>query len=343
MRGRVLFVSKPIAPPYQDGTKCLVRDLALNLETVTPIVMSSRGTPSFAERHPGSKHVVTWSVYATSGSFRPGLGQNMRAVWSLLSGADADLWHFVFAPNPKSSRMGAWLKRLRGVPVVQTVASPPRDFSGADALLFGDVVVAQSHWTKQHLLASFGGPGSRAPRIEVIPPPVPELSMPSAEQRLAARRALDIPEDAPLFVYPGDLETSSGADAVAKLVAPIVSQLPNAVVVFTYRQKTSEAPRVAERLKSRLDSASVRIVGDVADVLHLLSSATAVLFPVDDLWGKVDLPIVLLEAMSLSVPVIVLDEGPLTELEGVVKVPSLITESLLQASLELRLRLLYIV
>jgi phosphatidylinositol alpha-1,6-mannosyltransferase len=231
--------------------------------------------------------------------------------------------------------MGAWLKRLRGVPVVQTVASPPRDFSGADALLFGDVVVAQSHWTKQHLLASFGGPGSRAPRIEVIPPPVPELSMPSAEQRLAARRALDIPEDAPLFVYPGDLETSSGADAVAKLVAPIVSQLPNAVVVFTYRQKTSEAPRVAERLKSRLDSASVRIVGDVADVLHLLSSATAVLFPVDDLWGKVDLPIVLLEAMSLSVPVIVLDEGPLTELEGVVKVPSLITESLLQASLEL--------
>jgi phosphatidylinositol alpha-1,6-mannosyltransferase len=48
-----------------------------------------------------------------------------------------------------------------------------------------------------------------------------------------------------------------------------------------------------------------------------------VVFPVDDLWGKVDLPIVLLEAMALGVPVIVLDQGPLQDLEGVLKVPSL--------------------
>ena len=38
--------------------------------------------------------------------------------------------------------MGAWLKRIRGVPVVQTIASPPRDFDKPQTLLFGDVVVA---------------------------------------------------------------------------------------------------------------------------------------------------------------------------------------------------------
>ncbi|HEY0468551.1 MAG TPA: glycosyltransferase, partial [Polyangiaceae bacterium] len=55
----------------------------------------------------------------------------------------------------------------------------------------------------------------------------------------------------------------------------------------------------------------------------LLAGAAAVVFPVDDLWGKVDLPIVLLEAMALGVPVIVLDQGPLQDLGGVVKVRSL--------------------
>ena len=335
MRGRVLFVSKPIAPPYHDGTKCFVRDLALNLQTVTPIVMSARGMPSFAAQHAGAKHVVTWSVYANRGTFRPGLGQNMRAVWSLLSGADADLWHFVFAPNPKSSRMGAWLKRLRGVPVVQTVASPPRDFASADALLFGDVVVTQSHWTRARLLDGCRGPGAKVPRIEVIPPPVDSLPEPSEEQRADARRRLDIAPEAPLFVYPGDLETSSGANAVANLVEPLTREVPGAVVVFAYRPKTPEAPQIAEALERRLPANCVRVVGDLENVLHLLSSATAVLFPVDDLWGKVDLPIVLLEAMSLSVPVIALDQGPLSDLEGVMKLPSLATQELLGASLEL--------
>jgi len=41
------------------------------------------------------------------------------------------------------------------------------------------------------------------------------------------------------------------------------------------------------------------------------------------LWGKVDLPIVLLEAMALGVPVVALDQGPLSDLGGVVKVPNL--------------------
>ncbi len=38
--------------------------------------------------------------------------------------------------------------------------------------------------------------------------------------------------------------------------------------------------------------------------------------PVDDLHGKVDLPIVLLEALTLGTPALVLDEGPLSGTHG---------------------------
>ena len=65
----------------------------------------------------------------------------------------------------------------------------------------------------------------------------------------------------------------------------------------------------------------------------LLALATGVLFPVDDLYGKVDIPIVVLEAMHFGTPVVSLDSGPLADLQGVLRVaPGDITALVEQAS-----------
>jgi phosphatidylinositol alpha-1,6-mannosyltransferase len=58
--------------------------------------------------------------------------------------------------------------------------------------------------------------------------------------------------------------------------------------------------------------------------MHALLAATdIVIFPVDDLWGKVDQPIVLLEALALGIPCAVLDLGPLCDIEGALKIPTI--------------------
>jgi phosphatidylinositol alpha-1,6-mannosyltransferase len=54
----------------------------------------------------------------------------------------------------------------------------------------------------------------------------------------------------------------------------------------------------------------------VKNILALMQASSGVVFPVDDLYGKVDLPIVLLEALALGVPVFALAEGPLLDLDG---------------------------
>jgi phosphatidylinositol alpha-1,6-mannosyltransferase len=90
---------------------------------------------------------------------------------------------------------------------------------------------------------------------------------------------------------------------------------------------------VARSLAATLDPRHVRIKGQVGDVLSLIQTSTAVLFPVDDLWGKVDLPIVLLEAMALGVPVVLYDWGPLSELGGALHVPVGDHEALSRATL----------
>jgi glycosyltransferase involved in cell wall biosynthesis len=342
MTPRVLFVSKPIAPPFRDGTKCLVRDVALHVQRVHPIVMSTPTAPPLEQAASPSVEGATGRqgapvemvpAYSRAEDFAPTLAQNARAAGWLLLRSHADLWHFVFAPNLRTSMVGRSLRRIRRIPVLQTVASPPRRFTDVWRLLFGDVVVAQSRWTEQRLREASAG--HNRPPIEVIPPPVAPLSQPGLERILAQRRELEVLEEAPLFVYPGDLEVSGGAEAVAAVIEPVVRELPDAQFVFACRVKTAESPRIAQALLRRIGPRHARFAGDPTDLMALLAGCTAVLFPVDDLWGKVDLPIVLLEAMSLNTPVVVLDQGPLRDLHGTLAVPPHDPDALARAALDL--------
>ena len=339
MPKRVLFVSKPIAAPFYDGTKCLVRDVALNLTRYRAQIMVPRGSGGLGPLRPGHPGIDAAHVYSDAGAYSPLLGENARAMAFLAAGARADLWHFVFAPNPRASAVARAARMLRRAKVVQTVASAPRNFSAG--IFFGDVIVAQSNWTATRIVRALGeGPGplllgrARLPLVRVIPPPVGPLGERDPRSVDGVKRLLDLPASAPVFVYPGDLEVSRGAETVARAVEPIVRALPSAVVVFACRPKTAAAPRIEAALRARLDPAKVRFVREI-DLPALLLCATAVLFPVDDLYGKVDIPISLLEAMRLGVPVVALDAGPLADLRECVQVPAADPEALARAAIRL--------
>ena len=315
MQPQVLFVSKPAVAPFNDGSKCLVRDLSNSLTKYLSRIM----VPRDAALDVSEARLAR--VYSRQGGYRPAMADNARVLLWLLTRSQDDLWHFVFAPNARTSQMGRLLKSLRGIPVVQTVASPPRSFADPTRLLFGDVVVAQSEWTKNEFLRAYAKSGvGKIPRLEVIGPAVPSINRPSAERQCAIRAQLDLNEGSPIVVYPGDLEVSRGAEWVAAAVEPLIRAIPNAVVVFAYRHKSPRAAERAQALQRSLSTMQVRFIAEVLDMHALLACSRAVLFPVDDLYGKVDLPIVLLEAMQLGVPVVALDRGPLADLDGVLRV-----------------------
>src|SRR5690348_2063358 len=127
MLPRVLFVSKPVVPPFHDGTKCLVRDVASELRRHEPVLMGTRSAPPLV-LHDGRK-VLPKAVYGAAGAYTPALRENARAAAFLFLAARAELFHFVFAPNPRTSAVGRAARAVRRVPVVQTVASPPLAFA----------------------------------------------------------------------------------------------------------------------------------------------------------------------------------------------------------------------
>src|SRR6187551_1145808 len=313
---QVLFVSKPMSPPFRDGSKCLVRDLTMHVDQVHPHVMSTRaGATELMD------HATLHAVYSDAGRFAPGLRQNLQAFAWLLGSRRFDLWHSVFAPNPKSSRALSALSRIRSTPVCQTIASPPRHFDHPERLLFGDVVVAQSAWTQKQFLNAYSDSGQLAPNIVEIPPPCPPVVTPTPLQVSEVRRELGLDADDVLLVYPGDLEVSSAARFLVSLATAWRDALPRAKLLIAYRDKTERSAEMARDLQQIADPERVIFRQNVPDILGVLAASSAVLFPVNDLYGKVDLPIVLLEAMALGTPVLVLDQGPLRSLKGALRLP----------------------
>jgi phosphatidylinositol alpha-1,6-mannosyltransferase len=167
--------------------------------------------------------------------------------------------------------------------------------------------------------------------VTVIPPPVAALEPPSADGIARARAELGLGDSERIVLYPGDLEVSSGAEISRDLVVPLTERFPETVVVFAYRNKTPHAAARAAELKRQLEGKRVRITDRVSNMHALLAASRVVIFPVDDLWGKVDQPIVLLEALSLGVPCLVLDRGPLRDVVGATKVASVDTRTWLDA------------
>lgn len=323
---RVLFVSKPIAPPWHDGSKNLVRDVAENLTRAVATVMTTPDAPPLGGRARAE------AIYGDAGRFSPALAANARVVRRLVTGDAMDVWHFVFAPNPASSgfaRAAIRARRLAGWrgKVVQTVASAPKDFRLARALVFGDVVVALSEHTRGRLL------GAGVTRSTRVIPPCARAPGPIDAARIAAARAPL--GDAPYVLYPGDYEVSTGAETFARSVAAVVRDRPGLLCVFACRAKTPRSAEARARVEAELAAAGLaertRHLGEVGDMAALLAGARAVAFPVDDLYGKVDVPMVLLEAASLRVPVVAASGGPLEGLEGATLVPPRDPEALAAA------------
>jgi phosphatidylinositol alpha-1,6-mannosyltransferase len=170
---RVLLISKPVCPPFHDGSQVLVKELAGSLPSFRPRICTPISNSAWVR----DLNADALAIYPAVGSWAPALLNHAALTLALTADVQSDLWHFVFAPNPRTCRIVRLLRRARSIPTLQTVASPPRSFEGVEDLLFGDTVVAQSEWTKRKLLAA----QTSARDIALIRPPLGYTRPPSAE------------------------------------------------------------------------------------------------------------------------------------------------------------------
>ena len=304
----VLFVSKPIEPPWNDSSKNLTRDVATSLRRHRPAVMVREGA---VEPFASARCAPVYRAGGAS-SFSPSLRDRLDVLRYLLWDAQAGLWHFFFAPNRRSSAAGRLAASLRRAASVHTVCSMPPESAPLKSLVFADITVALSRASYDRFVAE----GLSRESVRLIPPSVPKLSEVSPEERNRLRARHGLPRSVPVWLFPGDLEHGGGAEI--SLAAMAASRERDAVLVMACREKT---PRAASARAELVEQAKrfgvddrIRWVGETEDILELVASSDFVLMPNRSPFAKMDYPLVVLEAMSMARPVFVSAGTPAAEL-----------------------------
>ena len=304
----VLFVSKPVAPPWNDSSKNLVRDIAGHLRRHSPVLMGRAGQPNPIDQ--GRVEPVYRA--ASSGGFAPSARENLGVLRHLLLGRSTDLWHFFFAPNPRSSAAGRLATAVRRVPSVHTVCSVPAEGVDVRKLLFADATVALSRSAYDR----FVGAGVSERALRIIPPSVPPLAEPTLLERAQLRKKHALPEAATIWIYPGDLEFGGGAEIALEGFA--AWNRPDSMLLMACRRKTAQADEALSRLQASAKqwgiAARVVWLGETQHIHELLAASDFVVMVNPAAYAKMDYPIVALESMCLARPVLVGKATPSAEL-----------------------------
>ncbi len=303
----VLMVSKPVFPPWNDSTKNMVRDIVMNSTEINFHVMGKRGIS------PEKRGITVENIYTDPGSFSPGLKQNFRVLKRLLKPDRIPVYHFFFSPNKRTSLIGKYTMGLRNKKVVHTIPSSPITYTNITDLLFADAVVCLSEYNYSRL--------SRAgvSNVHLIHQGLPVLEQPSETEKRAIRKKYGIPPEGALLIYPGDIDVSNGSEHAFEILKETLKTTDvHLIFACRIRSKLSHEKQAAvmATVSSYGLTERVTFLNEIPDLFPLLAEADMVIFPVDTLYGKMDIPMVLLEAMQLRTPVLISDIEEMQELHN---------------------------
>ncbi len=304
----VTMISKPVVPPWDDSAKNIVLHQVTRGERYAYRILTDG---SNAPTIPG---VQSEPLYSSAGSYSPGLMQNLTVMRYGARKRGASIFHYFFAPNPLASLAGQLQRTVTGIRTVHTLCSAPATFEEIDKWMFADRVVVLSSDTEQRLIDA----GVNPEKVRWIRPGIEPIPKKDAVERRATRRRYGLTLSGPVVLFPGDYEFSTAAQTVARAVPMLRKAAQGVNVVFACRIKRAPSRVIRDRLRADLEAAGLLataiFVDRVNDMPALLRASDVVVMPSESLYAKMDVPLVLLEAMSLEVPLVLADVKPLNAL-----------------------------
>ena len=301
----VLIVSKPLVPPWNDGSKNLAMGIVTHARRTRFHVFSTPGTTYPSTRITGEP------IYRTAGSFTPSFSQNLR-VLARLARPDREIgiYHFFFTPNPRTSTAARWLTRYKKQVTIQTVCSPPASHENLSRMIFTDKVVVLSDYHRR----VFQEAG-----IENVVKINPGIEIPAGTKlnhnRMKERLRLT---DEKVVLYPGDYEFSGGHEIILRILPGLVKKFPRIKIIFACRPKTPVSRSLESGVRTRIREMGLEkyvvFLPRVEKMDELYDLTSLCLFPAHSLSRKMDIPLTLLECLSWKIPIIIGDIPPVNEL-----------------------------
>lgn len=302
---RVLFLSGPVEPPWTRSDKNLVRGIAENLQRYRPRVLTHEGVALEEAR------IETEPAWGPRLGGHTPLGRRIGLFGRLIDQRETALVHLFWPADLLVAALVRTACKIRGLPVVHTLVRAPRTTVGISRALAGSPVVCLTQETQHRLIAEGIANTIWVPPGITVHPPIP------VGEKAAIRRKYRIPHGIPVVIYAGDYAHSNAARTVAATLPRVLRQT-EAHFVLACRIRNDEDAREEARIKEAITADGiahhVTFLNEVSSLRELFAISTIQVFPADNAFEKMDLPMVLLEGMAEGVATVVAQKPPLTEL-----------------------------
>jgi len=303
-RKKILLVTRPIAPPWDEASKNFAYYLAKNIASQEFYLLTNGMIADLPE------HVHPKPIY-TSNDFS--YFQKLRLIKHLRKmRKDFDVFHYIFTPTKQNTFLiksfVAHQENIRSRSI-QTIATLREDlYSGREIkdLIFGDLVVTYSDYAKNKLNAiGFSNVKRVYPGIDLK-----EYKYAQKDPALCIQK--NITESDFVLNFTGEYTRLGAIDLVVDSFIEIAKTIPEVKLSLAVRIKNEKDAQkkkeVIQKLKESnlLDKVSFFDDGSykMPPVYNLCDIS---LFPVSDMKGKFDVPLAVIEAMACEKPVIISD------------------------------------
>ncbi len=292
LKKKLIFITRPIAPPWDEGSKNFALHLAekIRLPNLIPHILTTKTTTKGLP-----KNVVKIPLFFSS---RLTFTTKLRLFFFLIK-TNADIVHFLFVATPITGIVLRFLLFFKRIKTVQTVSSVEGN-SGflLKLMIYGNRIVCLSKITAEKL----GRAGLR--NICIIPPGVDtERFKPSYKKSKIA--------------FLGELYRMDSYSIISKLIPLLSYAFPDYSITlgFRFSNKLSQELELREKLHKEIAGLkNIEWENVIENMEDFLKDTKLVILPARVMWGKFDYPLVLLEALSCASLVLVSPVGSLSEL-----------------------------
>ncbi len=326
----ILLATRPIVPPWDEASKNFAYFLARSVTNANITLLTTK------ESVTGLPDTVTqFPLYESS---QLGFSAKLALLRYLRDHRrDFDITHYLFTPARRNALIIKNLARPTKGKTIQTVATLREDLYAPQelkALLFADAIVTYTE-TSKNRLKELG-----CKNVHRIYPGI-DLSLYAPKNK--DQDLLDefhFTKDHFIAMYPGEYSRLGATDMIVESLMHHFNTRPesNLRFIFACRIKNEadvkKKREIYEALKLADLLSKIAFSDTSFDMPALYNIADVVIFPVGNMVGKFDIPLVIIEAYACGKPVILSDLAEFEEFSNEdisVTIPRDSNESLLKA------------
>ena len=302
----VLMITRPLGKPWNEGGKNLAYGLANNIKDYKINILTKK---NFSDKI--NSNVTAEKIYSSSNKGKISYVDKIRLFIRLLKKDEAHIYHFIYTPELFTSLFNRFILRLKNKKSVQIIPTPIANKIFINLLIFADKVIVLSESTKSKLI------NMGFKNIIKINSGIDVNFFKPRDKDVSLLKKLNL-EKKFIVLVPIELEPRRGTRVTLKSILELsnLNEFKNLFFIFSYRKKDKN---LKERnfITSTLNKKNISnfiFLENFHDIRSLISISDIILYPILNMNEKQEIPMILLESLSMKKPIIITDMPPLNEI-----------------------------